>query len=234
MICVGWLYERFLSGFSFSFTENWSNTSRVIAGLFLSDFLSWFHHYVRHKIPVLWKFHAVHHSQTQMNPFTDYRAHFIEYLVAKPVVLIPLLMLHLPVEYAIGIVIFQRCYTLAYHANLKTNYGVLRYILVTPQSHRIHHSILERHSDKNFGVILCIWDRIFGTHCSDAGAYPAVGVRDPDFPMENDPRLLGAFKCFVRQNVYPFQQIFRRRTLSRPGVGCSNIGSGSDRSAQSG
>jgi len=223
LFVVGWLYERFLSDLSLSFTKDWSNTWRAIAGLILADLLNWGHHYLRHKVPALWQFHAVHHSQTQMNPFTDYRIHFVEFLVSKPIVLIPLLMLNLPVEQAIAVVIFQRCYTMAYHANLKTNFGPLRYILVTPQSHRIHHSASEQHRDRNFGVIFSVWDRLFGTHYNDAHEYPAVGVRDPDFPMEHGSGLAGSIRAFVRQNLYPFQQVLRRRVSLDRTIGSTSV-----------
>jgi sterol desaturase/sphingolipid hydroxylase (fatty acid hydroxylase superfamily) len=210
LVCVGWLYENYLSAMSINFTEDWSQTRRVIVGFIVADFLNWFHHWLRHKVPVFWNFHAVHHSQTEMNLFTDYRIHFVEYLIAKPIVLIPLLMLNLPVEYAILIVVLQRCYTLIYHANLRTDYGMLRYVLVTPQSHRIHHSRLGQHADKNFGVIFCIWDRIFGTHCSDDHEYPPTGIDDPEFPMEEKFGLVSSMTSYVRQIVYPFKQLFRR------------------------
>lgn len=178
----------------------------VLAG----DLLNWFHHYIRHKIGVLWLFHTIHHSQQQMNMFTDLRVHIIEYAIAKPVTILPLFVLGLDIQLAFWLTLVMESYTRIYHGNLRTNYGPLRYLLVTPQSHRIHHSALPRHLDKNFGVIFSFWDRMFGTQWPGYDEYPPTGISDAGFPHERSVAGLRVVTNYIRQMLYPFRVIGSR------------------------
>jgi len=113
------------------------------------------------------------------------------------------------------ILIAQMLYTHAYHGNLRTDYGPLRWVFVTPQSHRVHHSMAPEDADVNFGVIFCLWDRLFGTHKDAFGAYPQTGVADPGFPMEERATVGGIVAAYTKQFLYPFVQIWRRLTTGR-------------------
>ncbi len=95
-----------------------------------------------------------------------------------------------------------------YHANIKTNLGPLKYILVTPQSHRIHHSLERKHWDKNYGFIFTIWDNVFGTQYKNYDEYPDTGVDDLNFPVERS--FTCVVKTFFAQLFYPFQQLLKR------------------------
>jgi sterol desaturase/sphingolipid hydroxylase (fatty acid hydroxylase superfamily) len=180
---------------------------RLVAAFIVVDFLAWFHHFVRHKVRVFWVFHAVHHSQRQLNMFTDRRVHFMEYLVTRPIVYVPMMVLGLPIEQAFWVGFTTECYTRFYHANVRTNFGPLRHILVTPQSHRIHHSADPRHKDKNFGVIFSIWDRLFGTLWREYDEYPDTGIEDVRFPHEKAGGWLSPVSSYVQQIVYPFRAL---------------------------
>jgi hypothetical protein len=70
------------------------------------------------------------------------------------------------------------------HANLRWNAGAFGWLLVTPQSHRIHHSTEERHWEKNFGAILSVWDRLFRKQWHGTDDYPTIGIDDTAFPLE--------------------------------------------------
>jgi sterol desaturase/sphingolipid hydroxylase (fatty acid hydroxylase superfamily) len=179
-----------------------------IAGVAVVDFLGWFHHWVRHKVPWFWLFHAVHHSQQQLNLFTDGRYHVVEYLVSATIRTTALVAIGIPLVPVIGYELAHGTYTRLYHANIRSNFGWLRYLLVTPQSHRVHHSIEERHRDTNFGVLLSIWDRMFGTQYHGFNEYPRTGVRDPYFPIECRPSALSLFHTLLRQNLYPFKGLW--------------------------
>src|SRR5690349_19617028 len=66
----------------------------LLAISFLSgDFLAWLHHVVRHKVALFWRFHAIHHSQTEMNLFTDFRVHPVEYVIAQTIIVLPAFIL---------------------------------------------------------------------------------------------------------------------------------------------
>ena len=146
-----------------------------------------------------------------MNLFTDARVHPLDRMVSATLRFIPFMMLGNEIPVIVAWAVFETIYPKFYHANVRLNFGPLRYILVTPQSHRIHHACEDRYRDRNFGFTFSIWDRMFGTQYTDDFDYPDTGVTDPDYPREKlaDPRSL--LVTFGRQLIYPFQQIFQRR-----------------------
>jgi sterol desaturase/sphingolipid hydroxylase (fatty acid hydroxylase superfamily) len=146
-----------------------------------------------------------------MNLFTDLRVHPIERLIETGVAFIPFLSLRSDIALAslAGWHLFGIWYARFYHSNIKSNLGMLRYILVTPQSHRIHHSLKMEHRDKNFGAIFSIWDHLFGTQYRVYDEYPATGLNDPAFPYETELGWHRTTDTLWHQLVYPFQLAFR-------------------------
>lgn len=210
------LYERHLSFLTVSSLNELPDTARIVLAFVVADFLNWLHHLLRHKVPAFWVFHAIHHSQSEMNVFTDDRVHPIDRVIAMPIIMIPMLILDIDPPLAPWLLAAQMFYTHLYHGPIHSDFGPLRYVLVTPQSHRIHHSRETAHRDKNFGVILCLWDRIFGTHVDAWDQYPQTGVPDPGFPMETAPATaFGVVETYLKQFVYPFRQIWSRITTDR-------------------
>lgn len=175
-----------------------------------SDLLDWFHHFVRHKVRVFWWFHAVHHAQRDMNAWTNERVHVVEYIVATVIRFVPATVLGVSTAGIMGYALLAAWYTRLCHANIRTNLGPLRYVLVTPQSHRVHHSIRPEHFDKNFGVIFSVWDRVFGTQCPDDDVYPETGIRDATFPQERRWGETLSLRPFLAQQIYPLRLLARR------------------------
>ena len=187
---------------------------RLVLGSVVGDLLAWLHHLIRHKVRAFWLFHEVHHAQRQMNQWTNERVHLIDGLVAMAIQALPLLVLGVPSLETGAFVVAAAWYTRLYHANVRSNFGVLRYLLVTPQSHRLHHSMCPEHEDQNFGVIFSVWDRLFGTLNRDATVYPETGVADPRFPVERGYADVLGLRAFLRQQVHPFRGLLgllRRR-----------------------
>jgi sterol desaturase/sphingolipid hydroxylase (fatty acid hydroxylase superfamily) len=182
---------------------------RLIIAVLLADFLAWVAHIAMHKVPVLWNFHAIHHSQGEMNLFTDKRVHIVEYLAVYAIVLIPMRILEIPIVDAFLYVFFQQWYLIVYHANLRSNYGFLRYFMVTPQSHRIHHSLNAEHHDKNFGVMFSIWDRLFQTQYLNSRDYPKTGVIDFQLSPAIGSSLPKKVGHYITQNIYPFRTLLQ-------------------------
>ena len=195
-------YASFLTVTSLNQLPGWL---RFVIAILLVDFLYWIQHYLHHKIPFLWKLHSLHHSQTELNFFTDFRYHVFEYVVRHTVLIIPLLIFKIDVPVIAVVAITQRWYSRFYHGNIRTNLGPLRYFLVTPQSHRIHHSIEPQHADQNFGAIFSIWDYLFGTASSDRKSYPQTGIADADFPHRTSGRISEILLAPLRQMAYPFR-----------------------------
>ena len=102
------------------------------------------------------------------------------------------------------------------HSNIKTNLGPLRYVIISPQAHRVHHSIEEKHYDKNFGVTFSIWDQLFNTFYRKYDEYPeAQGVADTEFPIEHNTGWRSFVLVPIRQLIYPF------RFVKLPGISTS-------------
>lgn len=206
-VYTGWLKALTTTHMSFLTIESISHLPEIwlfLLGILVTDFLAWFQHWVKHKVPWFWYIHEVHHSQREINLFTDFRFHFIEYLISRVIVIVPLVALGISTPKIVIYTVFSTWFTRFYHANIKTNLGIVRYILVTPQSHRVHHSIEESHQDKNFGVIFSFWDRLFKTQCEDCSVYPETGIKDTDFPLEQETSLLSLIVTPLQQLIYPF------------------------------
>jgi sterol desaturase/sphingolipid hydroxylase (fatty acid hydroxylase superfamily) len=216
------IYHRFLFGFHRSYlsflqadmVDAWPLAGHILVAVLVADFIRWLHHLLRHKVMLFWYFHTVHHSQRDMNLFTDLRVHPVERLIEAGVSFIPFLSLRTDVALAsfVGWYMFGTWYARFYHSNIKTNLGILRYIVVTPQSHRIHHSRKKEHQDKNFGAIFSIWDHLFGTQYRKYDEYPETGIDDATFPHETEFAPHRTLSILFFQLVYPFELAFRSAT----------------------
>ncbi|MGD9634382.1 MAG: sterol desaturase family protein [Pirellulales bacterium] len=189
----------------------------AVAAVVVADLMKWLQHYVHHKVALLWHFHSVHHSQRELNLFTQARFHALEMATLAPIMYLPLYMLNLDFTLAVWILLITEWHGRVTHANLRTNFGPLRYVFVTPQSHRIHHSRDSRHHDQNFGTLFSFWDRLFGTQWPDHEEYPATGIADESFPLEKSVSPSSVLANYFAQLVYPFQRIVRSRRDSDGG-----------------
>ncbi|MEM1196814.1 MAG: sterol desaturase family protein [Pseudomonadota bacterium] len=166
---------------SFSFEANLAPFHPLwIAALLLlvADFGTYWVHRLHHENPIIWPFHALHHSAQVMTPLTVYRKHPIYDLISTLVkgVLIGILQggfLVLfdqrPSVFVIAganlfYVLFNALGANLRHSHIWLSYGpVLERILISPAQHQIHHSTAPEHHDKNYGEVLAIWDWMFGT-----------------------------------------------------------------------
>jgi len=213
MRLVAEIYNEHLRAFSVQAMQDLPVALRIAAGVLLADLIGWFQHWLRHKIPWLWEFHKIHHAQPRINLFTDARLHIVDWTAATTIRYVLMLMLGVPPVESMYFALIADWYTRAYHANLRTNLGPLRYLLVSPQFHRVHHSIEEAHRDKNFAVLFPVWDHLFGTKSPDDHEYPETGVADPHFPPEPTSFGLGLLTTPLVQMVYPFRAIAAKLRL---------------------
>lgn len=212
VLLLGWyvallhaLYERHLSFLTIHALAAWPLWARAILAVLIGDLLGYLHHVARHRVPLFWSFHAVHHSQPHLNLSTDVRVHPVDRLVAQTVQFVPLLMVADSLPTMAGYLVFHQIFTKFYHANIRTDLGVLRWLLVTPLSHRVHHSVALAHRDANFGVIFSVWDRLFGTHLPGTTAVERCGIDDPSFPLESDASPHSLARSSWQQLAYPFR-----------------------------
>jgi len=140
-------------------------TVRFIAGLILLDGWMYFWHRLNHQIPLLWRFHRMHHSDLKMDVTTATRFHVGEHMISAGLrlMLIPLLGLSVwqIVIYEMTVVAM----THFHHANISIGRTdrVFRWLIVTPDMHKVHHSRWQPETDSNYSVVLSIWDRMART-----------------------------------------------------------------------
>ena len=175
----------------------------IVAGLLVVlawDFFQYWAHRAMHAVPVLWEIHKPHHSDTAVNASTAFRNHLIAHLfqclaVSTPLALLaPMSVLHVGVT-----IVFFHLYGLFNHMNVRLSLGVLTPVLSGPQLHRIHHSSLQRHYDKNFAAFFPIFDILFGTYHRPApDEFPPTGLGDAD---DHDIRAMtiGPLVGWIRQ-----------------------------------
>lgn len=209
-------YQQYFSGLTISSLSQSPGWLRFLLSVLAVDFLYWAQHYFNHKVPFLWRFHALHHSQRELNFFTDFRYHVVEYVVRYTFVIVPFLILKLDPPVIVAYVIFSKCYSHFYHGNIRTNLGPLKYLLVTPQSHRVHHSLEAEHRDRNFGAIFSLWDFLLGTQYKTFTVYPETGIADAAFPHEQQVGLRSLLLIPLTQLLYPFLQVTGRASPSLP------------------
>ncbi len=138
------------------------------------DFCIWFQHLITHKIPFLWRFHRVHHADVEIDVSTAIRFHPVEiaFSMAYKIGLVYLLG---PAAWAV--IIFEVLLNgsaMFNHANIKLPLWadrIIRMVIVTPDMHRVHHSVHRAEHDTNYGFALSWWDRLFGTYTDQ----PALG-----------------------------------------------------------
>ena len=132
----------------------------------LLDYSNYIWHILLHKLPLLWRFHLVHHSDLDLDISTAFRFHFGEMIGSvlfrgAAIVLIgasPLMVL-------VYEIVFEAC-TQFHHSNVKLPFRfekILNYLLVTPRMHGIHHSMIKKETDSNYSIVFSFWDRLHKT-----------------------------------------------------------------------
>lgn len=208
------IYRAHLEFLTIRQVQEWPWAARLALALVVTDFAKWFTHLARHKVPLLWRFHAVHHAPRELNFFSDFRIHPGDHAADILIRTLPVLMIDQSFATLAALEALRQWQARFYHANIRTNLGVLRYVLVTPQSHRVHHSIEARHADTNFGAMLSIWDRLFGTQYRGYDEYPATGLGDERVADEPAAGWGNALRAFGAQMLYPWRASAVRRSGS--------------------
>ncbi|MFL6590950.1 MAG: sterol desaturase family protein [Chthoniobacterales bacterium] len=145
---------------------NWFKPPPLIAAIvafLVMDWAYYWWHWAMHRIPIFWRFHNVHHTDLDLDVTTAARFHFGEIVLSLPFRLVLVLLLGAPpLVYLIFEIVFESA-SLFHHSNWRLSLGlerVLNHVIVTPRMHGIHHSIVERETDSNWGTIFCWWDKI--------------------------------------------------------------------------
>jgi len=141
--------------------------AEAIIAILILDFTSqYLVHYILHKTPVLWRFHTVHHSDTQVDVTSGTRHHPIDFIFRETFALLGIVIAGLPVAYYLMYRMLTVIFTYFSHADIKLPNQldkIISYLFVSPNMHKFHHHHVMPWTDTNFGNIFSIWDRLFGT-----------------------------------------------------------------------
>jgi sterol desaturase/sphingolipid hydroxylase (fatty acid hydroxylase superfamily) len=139
-----------------------------------ADLFQYWIHRAFHRLPALWRFHAVHHSSPAMDWLAAFRLHLGEALVVRGVVLTPLVLLGVSNSALTVYLVFVSFHALFIHSNFAPSLRWLEVVLVTPRLHHFHHAADHDAIDKNFAVHVPWLDRLFGTFHAPPGRWPAT------------------------------------------------------------
>lgn len=188
---------RLVPAISASYTAYWASENQIglfhtlnlpvwfvlFAGILLMDMAIYWQHRLMHRVPVLWRLHRVHHSDLDFDTTTALRFHPIEIALSMAYKSLLVLALGLPLFVVIIFEIILNAAALFNHGNVSLPNNVerrLRKAIVTPDMHRVHHSVLQTETDSNFGFFLSIWDRLFSSYI----AYPKQSTHTMPIGLE--------------------------------------------------
>jgi sterol desaturase/sphingolipid hydroxylase (fatty acid hydroxylase superfamily) len=146
---------------------DWPIWLEIILTVIVLDFAIYWQHVASHKLPLLWRVHRVHHADRDLDASSGLRFHPVEIALSMIYKFAVIILLGAP---PLGVFVFEVLLNgsaMFNHANFRLPLALdrlLRMFIVTPDMHRVHHSILRREADTNYGFALSIWDRMFGSY----------------------------------------------------------------------
>lgn len=160
---LAWLYLVFSFIEPFAFFELPNHWPISILAIILVDFIYYWHHRLSHEIKLLWSLHNVHHSSPWMNFTTAFRINWLNFIFS-PLLFLPVLLLGFSVTQVGLFFILNLFYQFFLHTEAVGKLPIVEGWLNTPSAHRVHHGSNPIYIDKNYGGVLMIWDRLFGTY----------------------------------------------------------------------
>jgi len=151
----------------------WPSALELVCAVVLLDLVIYSQHVIFHAVPLLWRLHLVHHADREIDVTTGLRFHPLEIFLSMLIKMVVVALFGLPV---LGVLLFEvvlNAMAMFNHANVRLPLSVdavMRRLLVTPDMHRVHHSIIRNETNSNYGFNLSIWDRLFSTYRAQPGA----------------------------------------------------------------
>ena len=167
LLAVGAAVDAGRMGWGLFNTLDWPLWLEVVLAILILDLAIWAQHLVTHKVPILWRFHRVHHADRDFDVTTALRFHPVEILASM---MLKIGLVYLLGPAALAVLLFEIILNgtaMFNHSNLRLPLWLdraVRLVLVTPDMHRVHHSIHRHEHDSNYGFALSVWDRIFRTY----------------------------------------------------------------------
>ncbi len=157
----------------------------LVLTVLLLDFAIYWQHRLFHAIPVLWRLHRVHHADVDFDVTTGLRFHPLEIVLSMLIKISVVLLLGAPAAAVMLFEVILNATSMFNHGNVRLPLGldrVLRWFLVTPDMHRVHHSVIPRETNSNFGFSVPWWDRLLGTYRAQPEAgHDAMQIGNEDY-----------------------------------------------------
>ena len=177
--------------------HSWPFVTQVLAAVLVADFGITVVHLASHKIGILWRFHAVHHSITRFYGLNGLMKHPLHQTVEMAAGVAPLILIGLPVNVASALALAVAIQLLLQHSNADYRIGPAKYVLALNEGHRFHHLKWAGIGDVNFGLVTLVWDHLMRTFSYDPTRRfdsTQLGMAaKPDYPSS-----------YLRQMIYPF------------------------------
>jgi sterol desaturase/sphingolipid hydroxylase (fatty acid hydroxylase superfamily) len=168
---------------------------QFIAILLLVDFMTYWVHRAFHRYPLLWNFHAIHHSSRQLDWLAGSRMHLVDVIATRAASFLPVFVLGFAPAAVYAYLAFVSFHAVYIHSNIRWRWPLLRWVIATPEYHHWHHTSDEEGIDKNFAGFLPLWDVVFGT-AYQPGHWP-VNYGTVRFQPPED---------YLGQLLYPFRR----------------------------
>ncbi len=168
---------------------------QFLAAILVADLAQYAVHRAFHQVPLLWRFHAIHHSSRDLDWLAGSRLHVVDAVATRALVLVPLQLLGFAEPALYAYLVFVSFHAVFIHANVRFAFGALEKLLVTPRFHHWHHAAAPQARDRNFAVHLPWLDRLFGTTHFPRNAWP------DRYGIAGDPVPEG----YLDQLAYPFR-----------------------------
>ena len=174
----------------------WPGVVQFVALLFVADFTQYWVHRTFHAVPILWRFHAVHHSAEQMDWLAGSRLHLVDIAMTRGLTYVPIYVLGFAEGPLLAYLVVVSAQATFIHANVRFEFGPLKWLVATPQFHHWHHAAEADAIDKNFAVHLPVIDAVFGTMYLPPRWPQGYGIGGGDRVPNG----------FLRQFVWPFRR----------------------------
>ena len=171
----------------------------IFVGVILLDLAIYLQHVLFHAVPMLWRLHRVHHADLEVDATTGVRFHPLEIFLSMGIKLGVVAALGTPAAAVLAFEVLLNATSMFNHGNVRLPAQIesmLRHIVVTPDMHRVHHSVVPSETNSNFGFNLSWWDRLFGTYRPE----PAAGHDRMTIGLDQfrDPRELRLDRMLIQ------------------------------------
>jgi sterol desaturase/sphingolipid hydroxylase (fatty acid hydroxylase superfamily) len=185
--------------------QHWPGWVVVPVAIVAMDGANWLAHYADHRFGMLWRFHALHHSQEELSVLTSFRAHPLMHTTGFLLATVPVVILLPARPIAPVLITIYVCIGTLQHANLRWTFGPLGRVIVSPAYHRLHHAADVQRA--NLGVVFTIWDVLAGraTFPARGGVAGRTGLDGRPVPVEQDASARPLLALLAEQLLEPFR-----------------------------